>query len=116
RAFVRWEWAVCGAVMAAALHPSTYRFYAFQPDSPGDLLVWTAVAVLTVEERFGWLPWVVMAGAFNRETAVFAVVVHAALGPCTRRGGGEGSRAASSSCGVRSSSRAGSCRPSACAR
>lgn len=79
RRWVRWPWAVAGTLMVVALEPSTYRFYGFEPDSPLDLLVWTSVAVLTIEERFEALPWIVAVGTFNRETALFAVLVHVAL-------------------------------------
>lgn len=72
-------WAIAGTLLAAALHPATYRFYWFQPDSPTDLVIWIAAALLTLHRRDGWLVPLVLIGSLNRETAVFAVVIHAAL-------------------------------------
>src|SRR5690606_20120874 len=72
-------WAVAGTLLAGALHPASYQFYWFQPDSPPDLVVWTLAALLTVWKRDRWLAPLVVVGTLNRETAVFAIGIHAVL-------------------------------------
>jgi hypothetical protein len=72
-------WALAGTLFAAALHPVTFRFYWFQPDSAVDLAVWAAAAWLTVARRDVWLAPLTAIGALNRETAVFVAVIFLAL-------------------------------------
>jgi hypothetical protein len=79
RAWLDEAWTTAGVLLAAALHPATFRFYWYQPDSPTDLLVWTAAGVLTQIRRDRWLFPLVVVGTLNRETAVFVIGVHAAL-------------------------------------
>ncbi|MBN1336909.1 MAG: hypothetical protein JXB39_13205 [Deltaproteobacteria bacterium] len=84
--FQRWlrlrfeePWAWAGTGVLALLHGPSFVHYWFQPDSPVDLAVWAGALVLTEERRDGWLFPLVLAGALNRETAVFAVLLHVAL-------------------------------------
>jgi hypothetical protein len=79
RTWLEPAWATSGTLLAAAMHPATYQFHWFQPDSPVDLLVWTAAGVLTVAGRDAWLFPLIAVGALNRETAVFVVAIYAAL-------------------------------------
>lgn len=79
RRWLELPWALAGVLWAAALHAPSYLFYWFQPDSPTDLVVWTGAAVLTLTARDRWLYPLVFVGAFNREAAVFAIVIHATL-------------------------------------
>lgn len=78
----RWlsiSWAVGGTFLLAALHGPSYLYYWYQPDSPTDLLLWVAVAVLTLERKDRWIFPLILVGALNRETSVFMIVIHAAL-------------------------------------
>ncbi len=79
REWVDAAWATAGTLLAAALHAPSYRFYWFQPDSPLDLVVWTAAAWCSRTGRDAWLYPLVFFGTLNRETAVFALVIHGAL-------------------------------------
>ena len=79
RRWLELPWAIAGVLWAAALHPASFQFYWFQPDSPTDLAVWTAAAVLTFAGRDRWLFPLIFVGSLNRETAVFVIAVHAAL-------------------------------------
>ena len=72
-------WAVAGTLFAAALHPITYRFYWYQPDSPTDLFAWALGGWLTVTGRDAWLLPLVALATLNRETAVFIPVMYVAL-------------------------------------
>lgn len=72
--------ALAGTLLLAALHPASYHFYWYQPDSPPDLVLWVAAALLTLRGRGWWLVPLVLVGSLNRETAVFVVLVHLALG------------------------------------
>ncbi|MBP7147820.1 MAG: hypothetical protein KBD01_09760 [Acidobacteria bacterium] len=72
-------WPLAGTLLLAALHPPSFAWYWFAPDSPLDLAIWAAVAVATVERHDRWLLPLVLLGALNRETVVFAAGVHAAL-------------------------------------
>ncbi len=74
-----WPWPLAGTLLLAALSGPATVFYWFAPDSPVDLAIWAAALVLTEERRFGWLVPLVLLGALNRETAVFAVGLHVAL-------------------------------------
>jgi hypothetical protein len=74
-----WPWPLAGTLLLAALcGPATVHYW-FAPDSPVDLAVWAAALVLTDERRDPWLFLLIVAGAFNRETALFAVALHVAL-------------------------------------
>ena len=79
RAWLDEAWATAGVLLAAALHPAAHHFYWYQPDSPTDLVVWTLAGVLTMAGRDVWLFPLIALGALNRETAVFAIAVHACL-------------------------------------
>lgn len=73
-------WAVAGTLLVAALHPPSYLFYWFQPDSALDYVVWTAAALISLRPRGQlWLLPLVAVGTLNRETALFAVAIHLAL-------------------------------------
>ncbi len=73
-------WSLAGTLLFAALHPATYHHYWYQPASALDLALWLSAALLAQRRVSGWwlLP-IVMAGAFNRETIVFAPLVYLAL-------------------------------------
>jgi hypothetical protein len=73
-------WALTGTLLFAALHPASYRYYWFQPDSPIDLALWLLAAWLAVRGRSGyWLIPLTAVGAFNRETILFAPLIFGAL-------------------------------------
>mgnify|MGYP001113163627 CR=1 FL=1 len=72
-------WALAGTVLLAALHPLSHLGYWYQPASCADLVLWVLAALLSVRGRFGALYPLVVIGSLNRETAVFAVLIHVAL-------------------------------------
>ena len=72
-------WALAGVSFSAALHGPATAHYWFQPDSPGDLALWSAAALLSVRGRGAWIAPLIMLGALNRETSIFAVPIHLAL-------------------------------------
>lgn len=73
-------WALAGVLLFAALHPASYRYFWFQPDSPVDLALWLVAAWLAVRGRSGlWLLPLTAVGAVNRETILFAPLIYAAL-------------------------------------
>ncbi len=72
--------ALAGTLLLAALQPASYLFYWYQPDSTPDLVLWTAAALLTLRGRGWWLVPLVLIGGLNRESAVFTVLIHLALG------------------------------------
>ena len=72
-------WAVAGTILLAALHPVSYLGYWFQPASCADFALWVLVALLTRRVRFTALYPLVAIGTLNRETALFAVLIYAAL-------------------------------------
>jgi hypothetical protein len=72
-------WALAGVAIAAALHGPASSHYWFQPDSPGDLALWAAAALLSLRGRGLWIAPLIALGALNRETAVFAAPIHLAL-------------------------------------
>lgn len=82
RAWVDPVWAVAGSLFFVALQGPSYAWYWFQPDSLPDLVAWLGVALLSLRApgpADGWLFALVLAGALNRETVVFAVGLHLAL-------------------------------------
>ena len=79
RAWVAPAWAFAGAVWFAAMHPPSFRWHWFAPDSPLDLAWWLLAALATRSGHAVWLfPGMVLAVA-NRETALFAALIHGAL-------------------------------------
>ena len=80
RAWFDAAWTVAGTLLFAALHPATYHYYWFQPASALDLALWLLAARLAQTRISAWwlLP-IVMLGAFNRETIVFAPLLYLAL-------------------------------------
>lgn len=79
RAWLDPAWALAGALWFAAMQPPTFRWHWFAPDSPLDLAWWLIAALATRAGAANWLfPGMVLAVA-NRETAVYAAVIHAAL-------------------------------------
>lgn len=72
-------WALAGTGLLAALHGPSYSYYWFQPALPLDMVLWTAVALVTLARRDFWLLPIIAVGALNRETIVFAIGVHACL-------------------------------------
>lgn len=72
-------WALAGVALAAALHGPAASHYWFQPDSPGDLALWAAAALLSLRGRGLWIAPLIALGALNRETAVFAAPLHLAV-------------------------------------
>ncbi len=72
-------WPLLGTVLLAALHGPSFANYWFQPASAADLLIWVAAALLTLRGRDRWLFPLVLVGAFNRETVIFAILIHGAL-------------------------------------
>lgn len=71
--------ATAATLWFAALQAPSAANYWFQPDSPLDLTMWAAAIALTRWRLDGWLFPLVLVGSFNRETAVFAVALHAGL-------------------------------------
>jgi hypothetical protein len=80
QSWVEPPWALAGTLLLAALHVPSYAYYWFQPDSPLDLLLWVAAATVTIEKREGWLYPMILLGGLNRETSIFVVAIHLALG------------------------------------
>jgi hypothetical protein len=73
-------WALAGTLLFAALHPASYRYFWFQPDSPIDLALWLGAAALAVRGKSGlWLLPLTAIGALNRETILFAPLIYGAL-------------------------------------
>jgi hypothetical protein len=73
-------WGLAGTLLFAALHPASYRYFWFQPDSPIDLALWLLAAWLAVRGRSGlWLIPLTAVGALNRETIFFAPLLYGAL-------------------------------------
>jgi hypothetical protein len=73
-------WALAGTLLFAALHPASYHHYWYQPASALDFVLWLLAARLAQTRASAWwlLP-IVIVGAFNRETIVFAPLVYMAL-------------------------------------
>ncbi len=73
-------WCVVGTLLFAVLHPATYYHYWYQPASSLDLVLWLAAALSATQSKSPWrlLPLVLL-GAFNRETIVFAPLLYGAL-------------------------------------
>jgi hypothetical protein len=79
RYWVEPPWAVAGTILLAALHPVSYLGYWYQPACCADLVLWVLVALLTMKGRFAALYPLVAIGSLNRETAIFAVLIHVLL-------------------------------------
>lgn len=79
-AFVPQPWGLAGTLLFAALHPASYRYFWFQPDSPIDLALWLLAAWLAVRGKSGlWLIPLTAVGVLNRETVIFAPLIYGAL-------------------------------------